>query len=86
VPLFVHCNIGDNATSNIFMSDFFPIFFTLMLGVSNGYVTSLCMMFGPSMVPPHRASLASTIMLFLLTWGLLGGAVTSFAWVDLTTK
>ena len=40
------------------------------------------MMFAPGMVPTNQASLAGTIMLFLLTWGLLGGAIMSFVWIE----
>ena len=84
VPLFVHTNIDGNALTNIFYNDAWPILWCLFLGMTNGYVTNLCMMFGPSMVAPNRASLAGTIMLTFLSWGLLGGAVMSFAWVSLT--
>ncbi len=84
VPFFVHCNIVDNKLANIFMSDFWPIFLVSLLGLSNGYVTSLSMMLGPSLVSPSKASVASTIMLYGLTLGLLGGAVTSFVWVAVT--
>jgi hypothetical protein len=54
---------------------------SMVLGLSNGYTTSLCMMQGPSLVPVTRASLAGNIMLFMLVGGLLGGSLFSFLWV-----
>jgi len=80
VPLFIHCNIS-GVKEPWFASDVFPMIFVFLLGLSNGYTTSLCMMQGPSLVPVTRASLAGNIMLFMLVGGLLGGSLFSFLWV-----
>lgn len=84
VPLFCYCNIPGNHLGSTLVNDFWPVFLTLLLGLSNGYVTSLCMMQGPSLVSAEKKSLAGTIMLTMLTFGLLGGATTSFIWTAIT--
>jgi equilibrative nucleoside transporter 1/2/3 len=49
-----------------------------LLSVSNGYVASLEMMNGPSLVPDGQQSRAGTIMAFFLVLGLVVGSVSSF--------
>lgn len=77
-PLFLLCNNQDTQLPVVFQGDVFPIIFMILFAFSNGFVSSTCMMIGPSMVPPQDAALVGTIMVFSLTAGLLGGACTSF--------
>lgn len=78
-PLFLLCNVADSRLPSSFgSSDAFPIIFMALFALSNGYVASVCMMLGPSIVNQSYASLAGTIMIFSLTVGLLFGACTSF--------
>lgn len=78
VPLFLLCNISDSKLPNVFVNDFWPFFFMTILALSNGYVSSNCMMMGPSLVDAKDASLVGTIMIFSLTFGLLAGSCVSF--------
>jgi len=51
-----------------------PLFFTLILGVSNGFFGSICMMHGPSQVEAHEREMAGTLMAFCLMMGIIIGA------------
>ena len=77
-PLFLLCNVSDSRLPVVFVSDFFPIFFMICFAFSNGYVASMCMMLGPTLIDKKNAALAGTIMVFSLTVGLLTGACISF--------
>jgi hypothetical protein len=77
-PLFLLCNIKDSQLPVVFSYDFFPIVFMILFAISNGYVSTTCMMIGPSIVDIKQAQLAGSIMIFSLTFGLLGGACVSF--------
>jgi hypothetical protein len=77
-PLFLLCRISGSQLPVVFASDAFPIIFMMLFALSNGYVASSCMMLGGSIVPPKESSLAGTIMVFSLTFGLLCGAMASF--------
>mmetsp|Transcript_11400 Transcript_11400/g.18554 ORF Transcript_11400/g.18554 Transcript_11400/m.18554 type:complete len:460 (-) Transcript_11400:212-1591(-) len=81
IPLFLLCNVSDSQLPVVFKSDAFPIIFMIFFGLSNGYVSTLAMMFGPSLVPPKDAGLAGTLMIFSLTIGLMSGAMLSFVMV-----
>ena len=78
VPLFLMTNISGSQVPTVFTSDAFPVIFMLLLALSNGYVSSCCMMMGPSMVDPSDAPMAGNIMVFLLTSGLMCGSILSF--------
>lgn len=62
-----------------FSEDHWPIIFMCLLSVSNGYVASLEMMNGPTLVPDGQQSRAGTIMAFFLVLGLVMGSMLSFA-------
>jgi hypothetical protein len=77
-PLFLLCNISGSNNHVLFKYDIFPISFTILLAFTNGYFSNLSMMFGPSLTNPTDGSLAGTIMIFMLTAGLLAGSLLSF--------
>jgi equilibrative nucleoside transporter 1/2/3 len=77
-PLFLLCNIKDTQLPVLFAHDAFPIMFMILFALSNGYISSTCMMLGPSMVNLQNASLVGSIMIFSLTAGILGGSCVSF--------
>ena len=77
-PLFLLCNISGSNNHVVFRYDIFPISFTILLAFTNGYFSNLSMMFGPSLTSPTDGSLAGTIMIFMLTLGLLVGSLLSF--------
>ena len=69
---------GIDPRLGFFSEDYWPIIFMCLLSVSNGYVASLEMMNGPSLVPDGQQSRAGTIMAFFLVLGLVVGSVGSF--------
>ena len=52
IPLFMFSNVsvGNRKTEIIFLSDAYYITFMIILGVSNGYIGNIAMMFGPKCV------------------------------------
>jgi equilibrative nucleoside transporter 1/2/3 len=81
IPLFLFCNVSGSQLPVLFKSDAFPIIFMIFFGMTNGYISTLSMMFGPSLVAPKDAGLAGTLMIFSLTIGLMSGAMFSFVMV-----
>jgi solute carrier family 29 (equilibrative nucleoside transporter), member 1/2/3 len=77
-PLFLFCNVSGSRLPVLFHSDAFPILFMIAFALSNGYVSTLSMMFGPTMVSNRHSNLAGTIMVFCLTSGLMSGSALSF--------
>lgn len=77
-PLFLLCNVSGSQLTTVFASDAWPILFMALFALSNGYLASLAMMLGPSLVKPSDMQLTGTIMIFCLTTGLFGGAGMSF--------
>ncbi|KAJ6664711.1 hypothetical protein lerEdw1_006284 [Lerista edwardsae] len=79
IPLFMLCNVQPRENLPvIFAHDAWYIVFMIFFALSNGYLASLCMCFGPKKVLPHEAETAGTIMAFFLSLGLALGAVLSF--------
>jgi equilibrative nucleoside transporter 1/2/3 len=81
IPLFLLCNVSGTQLPVLFQADAFPVLFMVLFGFSNGYLCTLSMMLGPSLVPPKDAGLAGTLMIFSLTIGLMSGAMASFLMV-----
>jgi equilibrative nucleoside transporter 1/2/3 len=54
---------------------------TLLLGVTNGYLTASAMMAAPLRVAPQAAALAGNIMVLALIAGLCIGAACGFLWL-----
>lgn len=82
------CNIQgpDGTSSAVIPSDFFFMFILLLFGLSNGYVSSLCMIAAPSVEhnPKLRGrkedvDVAATVASFCLVGGLALGSCASFA-------
>jgi len=78
VPIFLMSNIRNNALPVLFKSDVCTVGNMIALGATNGFVASKAMMFGPTLVPKERAPVAGTIMVCLLTLGLMTGSFLSF--------
>ncbi|XP_066282833.1 equilibrative nucleoside transporter 1-like [Branchiostoma lanceolatum] len=83
MPLFMFCNAQPEEFTRhlpvVFDSDAYPIVFMVLMGVSNGYLGSLCMMYGPRLVAAEDAETAGITMSAFLTLGLGLGAAFSFA-------
>ena len=65
-------------TLGFFHEDYWPLLFMALMSISNGWVASMEMMAGPSLVPDGLQSQAGTIMAFFLVLGLVLGSIVSF--------
>jgi len=90
IPLFLMCNIQRGPTivdsSPIISSDLLFMTMLFLFGLSNGYVSSMCMMSAPSLEHnprlrgrPEDVDVAATVASFCLVGGLSIGSITSFA-------
>lgn len=79
VPLFMFCNYQPRTRLRtvLFDSDLFPVAFISLLGLSNGYLGTLPMIYGPKVVPRELAEPTGVIMSFFLTLGLAVGSAFS---------
>ncbi|NWV25796.1 S29A1 protein, partial [Origma solitaria] len=79
VPLFMLCNVKPRYyLPVVFSHDAWYIIFMIFFSISNGYLASLCMCFGPKKVLAHEAETAGAVMAFFLSLGLALGAAVSF--------
>ncbi|KAE9404472.1 hypothetical protein BT96DRAFT_964197 [Gymnopus androsaceus JB14] len=90
IVLFLLCNVQRPASSPIpaapiINSDFFFMLILFAFGLSNGYVSSLCMMSAPSLEHNPRlrgrrqdVDVAATVSQFCLVGGLVLGSIASF--------
>ncbi|GAV82503.1 Nucleoside_tran domain-containing protein [Cephalotus follicularis] len=54
---------------------------TCMLGLTNGYLTSVIMILAPKMVPVSESELSAIVMVVFLGVGLVSGSVLGWLWV-----
>ncbi|NWU29091.1 S29A3 protein, partial [Dyaphorophyia castanea] len=81
LPLFILSNYQPRAhiQTVVFNRDIYPVVFTALLGLSNGYLGTLVMVYGPKIVPKELAEAAGVVMTFYLVLGLaLGSACAVF--------
>ncbi|EIW61775.1 uncharacterized protein TRAVEDRAFT_143867 [Trametes versicolor FP-101664 SS1] len=90
IPVFLMCNVQWASVSSsshgpLINSDFLFMLIVLLFGVSNGYVSSMCMMAAPSLAHNPRlkgraedVDVAATVASFCLVTGLALGAMLSF--------
>ncbi|NXR10789.1 S29A1 protein, partial [Semnornis frantzii] len=79
IPLFMLCNVQPREYLPVLFShDAWYIIFMIIFSISNGYLASLCMCFGPKKVLAHEAETAGAVMTFFLALGLALGAAISF--------
>ncbi|XP_072031401.1 equilibrative nucleoside transporter 1-like isoform X1 [Amphiura filiformis] len=84
-PLFAFCNIQSDArtTTVIFDHDAWPILFMTVFAFTNGYLGSLCMMYGPKKVGvDEHMETAGQMMALFLVFGLAFGSLLSVPFVD----
>jgi len=89
IPLFLMCNVQWSTPAPmgpIITSDFLFMLILLLFGLSNGYVSSMCMMAAPSVAHNPRlkgrtedVDIAATVASFCCVGGLTIGSVASFA-------
>jgi len=81
IPLFLFCNASpkNRVVSDVyFKSDTVYIVLMVLFSVSNGYIQSICLMFGPKVLStPKEQSRAASILIFYLVFGLTVGALLS---------
>uniref|UniRef100_A0A8C9G867 Solute carrier family 29 member 3 n=1 Tax=Pavo cristatus TaxID=9049 RepID=A0A8C9G867_PAVCR len=85
LPLFILCNYQPRAhiRTVLFNHDIYPVAFTTLLGLSNGYLGTLALVYGPKIVPKELAEAAGVVMSFYLVLGLAMGSACSVLVVHL---
>ncbi|XP_045425175.1 equilibrative nucleoside transporter 3 isoform X2 [Lemur catta] len=85
VPLFVLCNYQPRVhlRTVVFQSDVYPILFCSLLGLSNGYLSTLALIYGPKIVLRELAEATGVVLTFYLCVGLLLGSACSTLLVHL---
>ncbi|KAM5125525.1 equilibrative nucleoside transporter 1 isoform 1-T4 [Mantella aurantiaca] len=79
LPLFMLCNVMPRQYMPVLLAhDAWYICIMIIFALSNGYLASLCMCFGPKKVDGYEAETAGAIMAFFLSLGLALGAAFSF--------
>ncbi|KAF8561164.1 hypothetical protein P879_08478 [Paragonimus westermani] len=61
----------------VFLHDAFPILYVIILGLTNGYLATLCMMYGPSFASPGNSEGAGVALSIYLAIGLCSGVALS---------
>ncbi|XP_067876515.1 equilibrative nucleoside transporter 3 [Heterodontus francisci] len=85
LPLFIFCNYQprDYLHTVFFDRDFYPAIFISVLGLTNGYLGTLPMIYGPKIVPKELSEPTGVVMSFFLTFGLAAGSACSILVVHL---
>ncbi|EXC04101.1 Equilibrative nucleoside transporter 4 [Morus notabilis] len=76
-PLFTACLHGPTWLK----TEIPMVFLTFMLGLTNGYLTSVMMIRVPKSVPVSEAELSAIVMIVFLGLGLVGGSVLGWFWI-----
>ncbi|KAM8860286.1 equilibrative nucleoside transporter 3 [Spinachia spinachia] len=76
VPLLMFCNYQprDHLHTVLFAQDVYPVVFNCLLGLTNGYLGTLPMIYGPKVVPRELTEATGVVMSFFLTLGLAVGS------------
>lgn len=79
VPLLMFCNYQPrfHLKTVLFNHDVYPVVFNCLLGLTNGYLGTLPMIYGPKVVPRELAEATGVVMSFFLTLGLAVGSAFS---------
>ncbi|XP_059278712.1 equilibrative nucleotide transporter 1 [Lycium ferocissimum] len=77
LPLFYGCLHGPK----FFRTELPVTILTCLLGLTNGYLTSLLLMLGPKTVQLQHAEIAGTVLVLFLVIGLAIGSVVSWFWI-----
>ncbi|NWS70838.1 S29A3 protein, partial [Crotophaga sulcirostris] len=79
LPLFILSNYQPRAhiRTVVFNRDIYPVVFTVLLGLSNGYLGTLVIIYGPKIVPKELAEAAGVVMTFYVMLGLAVGSACS---------
>lgn len=84
IPLFMLCNAQPrHSLPVVFDSDAVYIVLICLLGVSNGYFCTLLMIVAPRRVSAEHKEAAAILMTFLMSVGVMAGAIASYAVIKL---
>ncbi|XP_033734101.1 equilibrative nucleoside transporter 3-like [Pecten maximus] len=84
IPFLMLCNAQPRAhLPVVFTSDVYPVVMILLLGLTNGYLCTLCMMYGPKKVLLENAEFAGAAMSVCITVGLATGSLISLLLVKM---
>lgn len=76
-PLFMACLHGPK----LLKTEVPVIILTFMLGLTNGYLTSVFMILAPKSVPVSEAEVSAIVMVVFLGLGLAAGSVLGWFWI-----
>ncbi|XP_059286378.1 equilibrative nucleotide transporter 8 [Lycium ferocissimum] len=76
-PLFAACLHGPKWLK----SEVPIVFLTTLLGLTNGYLTSVIMILAPKSVPSSEAEIAAIVLAVSLGMGLVAGSVVGWFWI-----
>ncbi|XP_012936591.1 equilibrative nucleoside transporter 3 [Aplysia californica] len=84
IPLLMFCNAQPRYHMPVvFDNDAYPVVLILFMGLTNGYLSTLCMSFGPIDVPDEHAEGTGMMLALAMTMGLAAGSGLSFLCVYL---
>ncbi|XP_006121553.1 equilibrative nucleoside transporter 3 [Pelodiscus sinensis] len=85
LPVFMLCNYQPRSQIKmvVFNKDVYPAVFIVLLGLSNGYLGTLAIIYGPKIMPKELAEATGVVMTFYLTLGLAMGSACSILVVHL---
>ncbi|XP_062989081.1 equilibrative nucleoside transporter 3 [Elgaria multicarinata webbii] len=85
IPVFMLCNYQPRThiTRVVFAQDIYPVVFTVFLGFSNGYLSTLSIIYGPKVTPKELSEAAGVLMMMFMQVGLALGSAFSVLVVHL---
>ena len=79
IPFFLFCNFNPlTRVWPVLIGDYGYLIGGILLGVTSGYFSSLCMMYAPGCVEPRHAPVAGMMAAFFLMCGIFAGINFSF--------
>jgi equilibrative nucleoside transporter 1/2/3 len=79
IPALLLCEVEGSSLPHLLRNDAFPYLIIAFLALTNGFLGSLCMMYGPQLVSPEESEFAGVFMAFSLSAGIAMGCWLSFA-------
>ncbi|XP_063163590.1 equilibrative nucleoside transporter 3 [Candoia aspera] len=76
IPVFMLCNYQPrmHIAKVVFAQDVYPVVFIVFLGLSNGYLSTLSIIYGPKVTPKELSEAAGVLMMLFLQVGLALGS------------
>ncbi|XP_007432178.1 equilibrative nucleoside transporter 3 [Python bivittatus] len=76
IPIFMLCNYQPrmHIAKVVFAQDVYPVVFIVFLGLSNGYLSTLSIIYGPKVTPNELSEAAGVLMVLFLQVGLALGS------------